>query len=292
MIIDLLLFKISFPISKVKTFFFLPPLVGFFIALFCSAGGVTGAFLLLPFQISILNFISPSVNATNYFYNIISAPFGVYRYWKEQRFYYPLAFILVIGCLPGIILGYFLRITWFREIKTFKLFVGLVLIAICFKLIYDFFVIKKEIGFSSEKPYTYIFNWKKLKFSYGEKIYEINSWFISFLSFFTGVIGGIYGIGGGALMSPILLAFFKIPPYIYAGANLFSVYSSSVIGISVYTFGGYKPDWLLGFLFGLGGGVGLNLGARLQKYMPQKLIRFIIIIALLIISYRYIISYF
>lgn len=36
------------------------------------------------------------------------------------------------------------------------------------------------------------------------------------------------------------------------------------------------PDWLLGILFGLGGMCGMYLGARCQKYVPAKVIKWML----------------
>jgi hypothetical protein len=33
------------------------------------------------------------------------------------------------------------------------------------------------------------------------------------------------------------------------------------------------PDWVLGSLFGLGGLPGMYLGAAMQKYVPQRMLR-------------------
>ena len=63
----------------------IPPLVAFVISFFTSMGGVSGAFLLLPFQVSILGYSAPSVSATNQVFNIVAIPSGVYRYIKEGR---------------------------------------------------------------------------------------------------------------------------------------------------------------------------------------------------------------
>jgi uncharacterized membrane protein YfcA len=68
------LFYMLFPISGVETYVFIPPLVAIVISFFCSMGGVSGAFLLLPFQMSVLNFTSPSVSSTNLIYNIVAIP--------------------------------------------------------------------------------------------------------------------------------------------------------------------------------------------------------------------------
>jgi len=53
-------FIITFPVSGVTTSIFIPPLVAFLISFLGASGGVSGAFLLLPFQVSILGFTTPS----------------------------------------------------------------------------------------------------------------------------------------------------------------------------------------------------------------------------------------
>jgi hypothetical protein len=65
-------------------------------------GGVSGAFLLLPFQVSFLNYTAPSVSATNQVFNIVAIPSGVYRYIREGRMLWPLTWAVIIGTLPGV----------------------------------------------------------------------------------------------------------------------------------------------------------------------------------------------
>ena len=74
-----------FPIANIEINPFIPPVVAFAISFFTSMGGVSGAFLLLPFQVSVLGFSSPAVSATNQLFNIVAIPSGVYRYIKEGR---------------------------------------------------------------------------------------------------------------------------------------------------------------------------------------------------------------
>ncbi|MFN3504863.1 MAG: sulfite exporter TauE/SafE family protein [Caldimicrobium sp.] len=284
--------KYYFPVSGVKTYIFIPPLISFILSLFCATGGVSGAFLLLPFQVSLLHYVSPSVSATNHLFNVIAIPSGVYRYWKEKRLYYPLTLLITLGTFPGVFIGYFLRITIFEGLKNFKFLVGTVLLIIAVKLLYEVFQPHKERGFSPNPPKTLQFKWSALVFEYGRINYRLNPLYITLLAFIVGIIGGIYGIGGGALMAPILLAFFHIPPYVFAGATLFGTFLTSVLGVIIYTVGGHGPDYLLGFLFGLGGLFGLYLGAKWQKKVPQKFIRLILTAVLLFISLQYILDFF
>ena len=43
--------QFTFPLSGVETFILIPPLVAFGISFFTSMGGISGAFLLLPYKL-------------------------------------------------------------------------------------------------------------------------------------------------------------------------------------------------------------------------------------------------
>ncbi|MDP3032117.1 MAG: TSUP family transporter, partial [Rhodocyclaceae bacterium] len=79
-----------FEVSGVVVPVWLPPLVAFVISLFTSMVGISGAFLLLPFQMSVLGYVAPSVSATNLVFNLVAIPAGVWRYAHEKRMDWPL----------------------------------------------------------------------------------------------------------------------------------------------------------------------------------------------------------
>ena len=84
--------------------------------------------------------------------------------------------------------------------------------------------------------------------------------------FVAGIIGGAYGIGGGAIIAPFCVAFFHLPVYSIAGATLMRRCITSVAGAVFFsvlpaTQGiSPMPDWPLGILFGIGGFIGMYLG--------------------------------
>ena len=92
-----------FQTAGIEISIWIPPLVAFVISFFTSMGGVSGAFLLLPFQMSFFGYIHPSVSATNQLFNIVAIPSGVYRYCKEGRMVWPLTWVVVVGTLPGVL---------------------------------------------------------------------------------------------------------------------------------------------------------------------------------------------
>src|SRR2546430_3217656 len=57
----------------------------FVIAALTTPAGVSGAVLLLPFQVSVLGTPSPSVTPTNLLYNVVSTPGALYRYWRQGQ---------------------------------------------------------------------------------------------------------------------------------------------------------------------------------------------------------------
>jgi len=126
-----------FPVAGVQTPLWLPPAVAFGISFFTSMGGVSGAFLLLPFQVSILGYSAPSVSATNQVFNIVAIPSGVYRYIKEGRMLWPLTMAVIIGTLPGVFIGAWVRIAYLPNPQNFKFFAGLVLSYIGWRLLTD-----------------------------------------------------------------------------------------------------------------------------------------------------------
>src|SRR5512133_1474002 len=133
-----------FSISGITVDPWIPPLVAFVISFFTSMGGISGAFLLLPFQMSVLGYTNPSVSSTNQFYNIVAIPSGVYRYCKEGRMVWPLTLIVVVGTLPGVLIGALIRVNGLRDPRNFKLFAAAVILYIGIKMIRD--LLKKSAG--------------------------------------------------------------------------------------------------------------------------------------------------
>ncbi len=316
-----------FPVSGVKTWVFVPPLVAFVVSTFTSMAGVSGAFILLPFQMSVLGFTSPAVSSTNFVYNIVAIPSGVYRYFKEGRMAWPLTWVIIVGTLPGVFMGYYLRILYLPDPRAFKFFVGLVLLYIGGRLLYELTgraLISKTIVSDLDKKFaertklireqqrsraaaglppdavvkTIAFNAGRIEYEFWGERFSFGVPAMFLLALVVGVIGGTYGIGGGAIIAPFCVAVFQLPVYTVAGAALLGTFLTSIVGVFFYsvlpaTAGiSTAPDWALGFLFGLGGFAGMYLGARLQKYMPQKFIKLILGVMLVSLALKYILQFF
>lgn len=260
-----------FPVSGIAVPLWLPPLAAFAISFFTSMVGISGAFLLLPFQMSVLGYVSPSVSATNLVFNLVAIPAGVWRYAREGRMDWRLAGVIAAGTLPGLLAGWWLRVHWLTDPRGFKLFAGLVLVALAAKLLWGLRG-GADAGGDEER---------------------VRAWPVFGLALGVGVVGGAYGIGGGAFMAPFLVAAFGISLHRIAGATLFGTLMTSVAGVALYQFlqapkgVETQPDWALGVLFGLGGAAGMYLGARSQKHVPQRALKLGLAMLLLGIASHY-----
>lgn len=268
-----------FEVAGITVPFWLPPLVAFVISFFTSMVGVSGSFLLLPFQMSVLGYVSPSVSATNLVFNLVAIPGGIWHYARIKRMDWPLAGTIAIGTLPGLLVGWWLRVHWLLDARTFKLFVGVILIGLAIRL----------LGNKSNPPTSEL----------GVSVYGDGRSMmpIALIALVIGVIGGAYGIGGGSIMAPVLIAVFSLPVYEVAGAALLGTFVTSVVGVVLYQFLpappgiNTRPDWALGILFGLGGVMGMYVGARTQKNFSHRALELGISIVLVLVAGGYAVEY-
>ncbi|MBB5144114.1 sulfite exporter TauE/SafE family protein [Desulfovibrio intestinalis] len=300
-----------FPTAGIECNPLLPFGVALGISFFTSMGGISGAFLLLPFHMSVLGYVNPSVSATNQFFNVLACPPGVWRYWREGRLVWPLTLTVAAGTLPGVFLGALIRINWLPDPSDFKIFAGLVLLYVGGRMAITTWKARRNKAenmhpqAATDKDSTcrqtamsccHVLEWntRSLVFVFQEKEHRVSTHRLALLSLVVGLVGGIYGIGGGAIMAPFLVSFFALPVYAVAGATLFATFLTSVAGVSFYFMlapfypgMAVAPDWRMGILVGLGGMCGMYLGARCQKYVPATALKCLLAAILLFTAIRY-----
>lgn len=319
-----------FPVSGVEVNPLIPPLVALVVSTLTAPAGVSGAFLLLPFQMSVLSYTSPSVSPTNLIYNIVAIPGGLYRYIKEGRMAWPLTWVIIVGTLPGVFLGSWVRIFYLPDPRSFKLFVGFVLLYLGVRLVIEFTGGSKKqkarnkaldqkfkervvrmkaetnkkiaAGLPADAIVkTKTFSFKKIEYEFWGETYSFPTMTIFILALAVGLIGGTYGIGGGAIIAPFCVSFLGLPVYTVAGAALAGTFLTSIAGVFFYSIlavtsigatTNVAPDWLLGALFGAGGLLGTYCGAYIQKYLKEILVKVIMAALIIFLALRYIFQFF
>jgi len=287
---------VYFQVSGVEVNPFVPPLVAFMISFFTSMGGVSGAFLLLPYQFSVLGYTAPSVSATNLFFNVVGTPGGILRYVRERQMLWPLALSLIIGTLPGVFLGAWARIELLPDPRNFKFFAGFILCYLGLRLLIDarrneITRVKNSVRGVGQVQHSI----GRISFEFGSEHFHFSAYGVVAMSLLVGFLGGVYGIGGGALIAPVLIVFLRLPVQIVAGPALLSTFATSAVGVlfyqilaSSYEGTSVAPDYRLGLLFGLGGLVGMYLGGGCQKHVSSRAIKLILCVCVLFVGSKYI----
>ncbi|MCE5312209.1 MAG: sulfite exporter TauE/SafE family protein [Nitrospiraceae bacterium] len=296
-----------FPVSGVEVNVFLPPLVAFVISFFTSLAGLSGAFLLMPFQVSVLNYATPSASGTNLVYNIVAIPGGVYRFFIEGRMLWPLSAVVISGTVPGSLAGFYARAYLLNDADLFRLFSGLVLLYISWRTASDIFVKRASVlpGRDTEpvSDFSHVLSIRSadihsVRFDFQGRSYSFSVPGLAAVSFCVGIVGGAYGVGGGAIIAPFCMAIYGLPVYAVAGAALFSTFITSIAGALFYAAApvsqgiSTSPDLALGALFGAGGFLGIYFGARCQKHIPERPIKTLIFIVLAVTGAAYVAGYF
>lgn len=231
-------------------------LAGFGIAVVTTPVGVSGAVFLLPVQLAVLHVPNPAVTPTNLLFNVVAAPGGLWRYRRrptsggvaeETR---RLTRLLLRGTVPGVVLGSIVRVHLLPGPRPFRVVVGAVLLAI------GLWLVRRVLAAPVARP-------------------PLGTRTTVALAAVVGVVGGVYGIGGGSLLAPILVGS-GLSVAVVAPAALASTFVTSLVGAATYAVlatqvsGSIAPDWSVGLACGLGGLLGGYVGARLQPHVPTR----------------------
>lgn len=234
---------------------------GLLIATVTAPAGVSGAVFLLPVQLSVFGVPSPAVTPTNLLFNVVAGPGALWRYRRDDALRGDLARRLVLGTLPGVVVGAAVRVFALPGPDVFRLLIAVLLLPLglwlCLSALTPARHLRQPPG-GELAPFT-----------------------LTVLALAVGVIGGMYGIGGGSLLGPVLVAR-GLPVARVAPAALAATFATSLVGAAAYaglslaSSGDIAPDWWLGLACGIGGLLGGYLGAHLQPRLPERALRLLL----------------
>lgn len=260
---------------------------GAVIATVTAPVGVSGAVFLLPVQLSVLGVPSPAVTPTNLLFNVVSGPGALTRYWRAGQVTGPLTRDLLRGTLPGVVVGAVIRVFAIPDPTVFRLIVAALLLPLGLWL--------------STRPTRAPGPRARASSTTGRSTGEVvaapaemtSRRAVRWLALAVGVVGGIYGIGGGSFLGPILVGR-GWPVREVAPAALASTFLTSIVGATTYALlsltrpGEIAPDWAIGLACGAGGLIGGYVGARLQPHVPQTALRILLGVLALTVAALYI----
>ena len=230
--------------------------LGFAAGLLGSMIGLGGGIIVVP-VLTFLGF-SPTVAASNSLFAALSnAIASTISYSKQKRIEYPLGIKLGLLSIPGTVLGALISTDVAPDV--FKILFGFVLIASA----------------------AYIFLRKKIE-TREKTISKQMMIFAIGASFFAGIISSFFGIGGGIIFVPLMVAGMGMAMKKAAPTSQMILLFASLSGVIVHSLLGH-PDFLQAGLLAIGSFIGGLFGARLSIDIKERYLQ-ILVSAVIVIA--------
>lgn len=101
----------------------------------------------------------------------------------------------------------------------------------------------------------------------------------------TGLLSGLFGIGGGVLLVPLLVMLLRFPQRLAAGTSVAAILPAAVVGGIGYALQGHV-DWVAAAALAVGMVMGAQLGSYLLSRVPTTLLRWLFMgfLAVIVVS--------
>ena len=101
-----------------------------------------------------------------------------------------------------------------------------------------------------------------------------------------GLLGAMLGVGGGFLVVPALIYFFRIPTGIVIGTSLVQIVGTMAVATLLHAVTNHSVDGVLALLLMIGGVVGAQFGARSALVLGGETLRALLAILVLTVGAR------
>ena len=230
-------------------------LLGFAGGILGSMIGLGGGIIVVP-VLTFLGF-SPTAAASNSLFAALSnAVASTISYSKQKRIEYSLGLKLGLLSVPGTILGAIISSDVAPDI--FKVLFGLVLVASA----------------------VYIFLRRNLE-SRQKTISKQMMVFAIGASFFAGIISSFFGIGGGIVFVPLMVAGMGLAMKRAAPTSQLILLFASLSGVITHSLLGH-PDFTQAGLLAIGSFIGGLVGARLSIEIKERYLQILVSVVILI----------
>lgn len=264
-------------------------LIGLIASIAGSLVGIGGGIIIVPsliffgIELGILPMMTPQkAIGTSSVILIATGLSATISYYKSDQIDVKNAIIFLIGIIPGAFVGAYT--SQFFSLDSFNLVFGLFLIIVSFILLFrDRF---KPMKLFQPKQMTTYRSPTGEFFEYGVPVVAgIISTFV--VGFFT----GLFGIGGGVLMTPLMLIIFRFPPHLAVGTSMLMVFAASLSGTTSHIMQG-NVVWIYAVTLIIAAFIGAKIGSWLNKKMASERIVLLLRMMLLLIGIYSVIKYF
>ena len=278
---------ILMPIAGVKIFWPGLIILGVGVGIIGGFFGMGGAWMVTP-GLNILGFPMAFAIGTDIAHMAGKSLISTMRHGKFGNVDYKLGIIMLIGTVVGFEAGAQM-VMWLERIGSVEkvvrwIYIGLLLF-IAWMVFYDVHKRRQKDKAAAAAGTTVSANETGVNWAAAlHKIHippminlEVSGiycsmWLPVFVSFLTGWLAGILGIGGGLIRMPALIYMVGCPTHVAVGTDLFEVMISGLYGAATYTYKG-RTELVAAMVMLVGASVGAQIGAVATKYIKGYGIR-------------------
>lgn len=297
---------VAFPLAGVRVPIWHLIWMGFWTGYTMAVVGEAAGIFALPYQMSILQFATPSITPTTQLLTFLN-PFGaLFGFRRNRQWNLDFALWVCVGGIVGGLTGPFLRITLLSDVEPFTFAVGLALVFAGAHLTYagiKGFLTRGTGGGLEAKFHKQAAERKAqglppaglpagvgintaskkglaLTLEFWGETWTVNQAFLFLTGAGVGVISAALGVGGGFLLVPIFAAVYGLPMYVLVAATIPYVIVLSAVGLFTYgvilpavASAAISPEWAWGFFAAAGGIFGAWCAAKTQRFLPEHLLK-------------------
>jgi uncharacterized membrane protein YfcA len=258
-------------------------LLGFFVGVVASMTGVGGGSFIVPVLSIIYQFTSQEAVGTSLAVIVFTSLASTYAYSGQKRIDYKVGAVSAITTVPGAVLGAYL--TSFVSSRLLGIIFSFFLIFVALGMLVEWHVSLPKIV---KNPRL----WHRNLVDSGGKVfeYDVNILSAFVLAFFGGLSSGLLGIGGGALIVPILHLVAGIPMHVAVATSMFIMVFTSLAGVATHLqLNNVRLEHSVYIAIGVV--FGAQLGTIIARRVSGKLLRKIFSIVLIVVSVRLLLEF-
>lgn len=233
-----------------------------------SVAGLGGGIVVVPSLLYFSNVlpafshVTPTVaTGTALIIVLLTGLSSTLSYAKQRRVDYRSGLLFFLGSGPGAWAG--ANFSRYLSTEVFYILFGVLIITMALVLKGRNKRGKKQINWKVQRSYTDAVG-ERYEYGYSPALAIT-------ISFFIGLVAGLFGIGGGLLFVPLMLLMFRFPPHLATATSMFVIFLSSTTGSITHIALGHV-DWWAVLWLAPGAWIGAAVGAALSKRISGPLL--------------------
>lgn len=204
---------------------------------------------------------------------------SVLTFHRQKRIDFKSGYLFFITAGPSSMIGAYL--SKYFSIDTFLIGFGLFLVILFFIMMFQDKI--KPLQYRKGIPRTFVDSTGQ-EYQYG---YHLPTALL--LSIVVGLFSGLFGIGGGALLVPMMVLLFQFPAHVATATSMFVILLSSIMGSATHIVQGHI-SWLGLILLAPGSWIGGKLGAKISAKMSNRTLLLVFRTILVLVALRMILT--